>query len=36
MPKPNDWILFASADLQASKMLIDSDFALAIVFYHCQ
>lgn len=36
MPKPNDWIFFAIADLKASKMLIDSDFALAIVFYHCQ
>lgn len=36
MPKHNDWILFATADLLASKMLIDSDFALAIVFYHCQ
>lgn len=36
MPKPNDWILFATADLKAAKILIDSDFALAIVFYHCQ
>lgn len=36
MPKPSDWIVFAIADLKASKILINSDFAIAIVFYHCQ
>lgn len=36
MPKPSDWIFFARNDLNASKLLINSDISLAIVFYHCQ